>query len=183
MAALTTWPALMPPSLVAPKRTEPEGRTRTGSAHRISRDSNSDATKLSNTAPGLLHRASPVTSSNGEFEARRCVMVVNPGQPAGSRHGPRPGDRGVLVGCQGLRSVQLRRDPRRVAPRRTHHTRTAHCRRGRCLGRGRLGRATFRPSQECSSRHPRLCDQRSILVSRRPQLGAAGRLRPTSSCD
>jgi hypothetical protein len=68
VAALTTWPALTPPSLVAAKRTEPEGRARTGSAHRISRDSNSDATNLSNTAPGLLHSASPVTSRNGELK-------------------------------------------------------------------------------------------------------------------
>jgi hypothetical protein len=99
VAALTTWPALTPPSLVAPKRTEPEGRTRTGSAHRISRDSNSDATKLSNTTPGLLHSASPVTSSNGEFEARRCVMVVNP------RHHRYAGQRTSCLGNMRLISV------------------------------------------------------------------------------
>ena len=99
VAALTTWPALMPPSLVAPKRTEPEGRTWTGSAHRISRASNSDATKLSNTAPGRLHSASPVTSSNGEFEARRFVMVVNP------RHHRYAGQRTSCLGHMRLTSV------------------------------------------------------------------------------
>jgi len=76
VAALTTWPALTPPSLVAPKRTEPEGRTWTGSAHRISRASNSDATKFSNTAPGRLHSASPVTVSFDEVLRSEGIRVI-----------------------------------------------------------------------------------------------------------
>jgi hypothetical protein len=44
----------------------------------VSRDFNLEAAELSSAAPGRLHSASPVTSSDVGFEARRCTMVVNP---------------------------------------------------------------------------------------------------------
>jgi len=46
--------------------------------HGASRDFTAEAPTLSSAVPGRLHSASPVTSSNVGFEARRCSMVVNP---------------------------------------------------------------------------------------------------------
>jgi hypothetical protein len=59
------WPGKWGPQPVAvPLDHEYEGLTRLKGAKRVSRDFNSEATTLSNAAPGRLHSASSVTSSN-----------------------------------------------------------------------------------------------------------------------
>lgn len=56
--------------------------------HGVSRDFTAEAPTSSSAAPGRLHTASPVTSRNVGFVARRCVLVLNPRLQVIRRSGP-----------------------------------------------------------------------------------------------